>query len=445
VVTLALLDPQTHTPQKQWRFENSTVIRVGRAPDNDVVIEDPVVSREHLELRASGGESWQLISSGSNGTFVNGVLVFLTAIRDGDSIQLARGGPLLKFRLDGYQFGAKPPDPLAPAAKKPASRAQGGKKRGGRGINVPIKGEPDHLTPGGEPDGENLEPPCTHGNNPPGNLFCENCGEPIFVLRTIRQYQVLQTLGQGGMGTTYLACVAQSSGSKPYKVLALKEMNADMTRIPKAQELFEREARVLQTLNHPGIPMFFDYFVDDGKKYLAMEAIHGQDLERRVLQRGPVPVPQAIEWMIQTCEVLDYLHNLSPPLVHRDIKPANLLLRHRDNRVVAIDFGAVKEIGTPLGTRSGAPDYTAPEQNRGEPIAQSDLYGVGATLIFLLTGESPQKFLELKSEGYRFNLDRDPRIPPELRFCLDKATAYSPSLRYQTASELARALADCLD
>ena len=444
MVTLALLDPQTHTPQKQWHFENSTTIRVGRAPDNDVVIEDPVVSREHLELRASGGGSWQLISSGSNGTFVNGVLVFLTAIRDGDSIQLARGGPILKFS-DGYQFGAKPPDPPTPAQKKPIPRAQREKKGGGRGINVPSKGEPDRLSPGGESDEENPEPPCTHRNNPPGNLFCENCGEPIFVLRTIRQYQVLQTLGQGGMGTTYLACCLPSSGNKPYLVLALKEMNADMTRIPKAQELFEREARVLQTLNHPGIPMFFDYFVEDGKKYLAMEAIHGQDLEKRVLQRGPVPVRQAIEWMMQTCEVLDYLHNLSPPLVHRDIKPANLLLRHRDNRVVAIDFGAVKEIGTPLGTRIGAPDYTAPEQNRGEPIPQSDLYGIGATLIFLLTGESPQKFLELKGDGYRFNLDRDPRIPSELRFCIDKATAYSPSLRYQTAALLARALADCLD
>jgi serine/threonine-protein kinase len=104
----------------------------------------------------------------------------------------------------------------------------------------------------------------------------------------------------------------------------------------------------------------------------------------------------------------------------------------------------VKEIGTPLGTCIGAPDYTAPEQNRGEPLTQSDLYAIGATLIFLLTGESPQKFFELIGSGYGFNLKSDPRIPPQVRETIEKATESKPSDRYQTAAELARALSRCL-
>ena len=417
-VTLALLDLKQIDPQqinvqqktslKQWRFETAIAIRVGRSPENDVVLDNPVVSRQHLELRQAEDSSWRLISRGTNGTFVNGTFVNDTLalkqqIEDGALIQLAKDGPILEFRIENQEVSINQSPSLS-------SNSQ----------------------------------PCTHEGNPPNTLFCIHCGEPIHVERNIRQYKVLRILGQGGMGTTYLACRPSGSGQQRYEILVLKEMNADMTRIPKAIELFEREARVLQSLRHPGIPQFFDFFVAEGRKYLAMEMIHGTDLEKQVEKYGPVATKQAIEWMIQTCEVLEYIHSEAPPIIHRDIKPANLLVRSLDRRVVVLDFGAVKEIGTPLGTCIGAPDYTAPEQNRGEPVAQSDLYGVGATLIFLLTGESPQKFFELSKQGWRFNLKNDPRIAPELRATIEKATHAKPRDRYLTAAEMSRALADCL-
>lgn len=401
-VTLALLDTQKQTPLEQWRFESATIIRVGRSPDNDVVLDNPVVSRQHLELRGGKDSSWQLISSGTNGTFVNDTLTFQEKIEDGTLIQLAKGGPILQFRIENEEV-------LMAQSPSLTSKSQ----------------------------------ECTHEGNSPETLFCIRCGEPIYVERTIRQYRVLRVLGQGGMGTTYLACRSSRGGRQRYEILVLKEMNADMTRIPKAIELFEREARVLQSLSHRGIPQFFDFFVEEGRKYLAMEMIHGMDLEKQVEKYGPVAMKQAIEWMIQTCDVLEYIHSQEPPIIHRDIKPANLLVRNLDRRVVVLDFGAVKEIGTPLGTCIGAPDYTAPEQNRGEPVTQSDLYGVGATLIFLLTGESPQKFFELNKQGWSFNLKGDPRIAPELRAAIEKATHSKPRDRYQTATEMARALADC--
>jgi serine/threonine-protein kinase len=246
------------------------------------------------------------------------------------------------------------------------------------------------------------------------------------------------------MGTTYLAWDQKRAIAKIPAIVVLKEMNADMAKIAKARELFEREARVLQNLHHSGIPQYYDFFVEGGKKYLVMEMVHGQDLEKRVITNGPVILSQAIDWMRQTCEVLDYIHSQKPPIIHRDIKPANLLVRNLDNRVIVLDFGAVKEIGTPSGTRIGAPDYSPLEQDQGQALTQSDLYAIGPTLIFLLTGKSPSNFYKLRGSEYRFNLENVPTITPKVRQVIDRVTEPRPKNRYQTAKELSQALAACL-
>ncbi|MEM1170796.1 MAG: FHA domain-containing serine/threonine-protein kinase [Cyanobacteria bacterium P01_H01_bin.35] len=406
MIRLTLLDPQKNTPLKNWDFQSESIIKVGRSPDNNIVLSDSLVSRYHLELhkisKSQSGNIWRLVSQGTNGTFVNGVLMSQGIVSDGSLIQLARGGPIFKFQVQP-EFAAKIPQQCCPRA----------------------------------------------GDNPTGNLFCIYCGKPIQVQRSIRQYQVLRILGQGGMGTTYLAWDRERHnlqvGTSPAAALVvLKEMNADMAQIRKAQELFEREARALKSLDHSGIPKFFDFFVEEDKKYLAMEMIHGQDLEKRIATQGPILPQQAIEWMIQTCQVLEYIHSQDPPLIHRDIKPANLLVRRRNNQIVVLDFGAVKEIGTPLGTRIGAEGYSAPEQDRGQPLTQSDLYAVGATLIFLLTGQSPMHFYDNRGNGYRFYIESVPTITPQLRGAIEQVTQPLPGDRYQTAPELAEALNSCL-
>lgn len=402
MLTLLWLNAPENTPLQQWTFAEQTPICIGRAPDNQVVIVDPLVSRYHLELHPPDDEAqsspWLLISSGSNGTFVNGILITRGLVADGACIELAKNGPLLQVKLQATT------------------------------IAIP-----------------NAPPPCNHEGNATGNLFCIHCGFPIQVERTIREYQVLRTIGRGGMGTTTLAWDSTTAKSAVPVVVVLKEMNTDMAQIAKAQELFEREARTLKALNHPGIPQFYDFFVEEGKKYLVMEMIHGTDLEHYIHQRGPVIPQQAIEWMMQTCEVLNYIHSLVPPLIHRDIKPANLLLRRRDQRIVVLDFGAVKEIGTPPGTRIGAEGYSAPEQDRGQPLTQSDLYAIGTTLIFLLTAESPLKFLGKRGNSHGFNLDHVPTITPQLRKVIERATEYRPKDRYPTALDLSQALAHCLN
>ncbi|MEH2005153.1 protein kinase domain-containing protein [Nostoc sp.] len=428
MVSLTLLEPQQKTPLQQWCFENSSIIRIGRAADNHVVLTDNLVSRHHLELRQVGsstnGDAWQLISQGTNGTFLNGILVIQSPLPDNSLLQLAQGGPILQFQIQEVtvlETGLRSPQsPQIQETEENAAETLYSAKNSASSSST-----------------------CTHEGNSPNNLFCIHCGQPLSVQQSIRHYQILRILGQGGMGTTYLAWDAAGLIAGIPQLLVLKQMNADMMKIAKAQELFEREAYTLKSLNHPGIPKYYDFFVEDGKKYLAMELIHGQDLEKRVYTTGPVTPSQAIAWMIQTCDVLDYLHSQSPPLIHRDIKPANLMVRSSENRIVVLDFGAVKEIGTAPGTRIGAEGYCAPEQERGQPLTQSDLYAIGPTLIFLLTGENPFKYYHQRGRNFRFDVAKVPTISSQLRDVIDRVTEPLPRDRYQTAKELAAALAAC--
>ncbi|MEH2258797.1 protein kinase domain-containing protein [Nostoc sp.] len=425
MVSLTLLEPQQKTPLQQWCFEDSSIIRIGRAADNHVVLTDSLVSRHHLELRkvsdASNGDAWQLISQGTNGTFLNGILVLQSPLPNNSLLQLAQGGPILQFQIQEVKV-------LETGLR--SQQIQGTEEKAAETLY-----SAKNLA--------NSSSTCIHEGNSPKNLFCIHCGQPLTVQQRIRHYQVLQTLGQGGMGTTYLAWDEAGLIAGMPQLLVLKQMNADMLKIVKAQELFEREAHTLKSLNHPGIPKYYDFFVEGGKKYLAMELIHGQDLEKRVYTTGPVTPNQAIAWMIQTCDILDYLHSQEPPLIHRDIKPANLMVRSSGNRIVVLDFGAVKEIGTAPGTRIGAEGYCAPEQERGQPLTQSDLYAIGPTLIFLLTGENPFKYYRQRGRNFRFDVAKVPTISSQLRDVIDRVTEPLPRDRYQNAKELAAALAAC--
>jgi serine/threonine-protein kinase len=438
MLIVTLLHPQDLTPIRQWRFEQEQVVRIGRAPGNQIILNDPVVSRFHLELhQIPPGQNdepspcWELVNFSVNGTFLEGQAIAQKQLAQDMLVQLAKGGPLLRFQVQ-----------LTPATSNlPAS--------GPVSAPPPVKiSEPHPAAISPAAARESAPTRCTHAGNPPENLFCIHCGQPVWVEKTIRQYQVLRVLGRGGMGTTYLvwnpAGVPRPVGPPQGRLQVLKEMNADIARIPKAQELFEREASTLKSLSHPGIPRYYDFFIEDDKKYLVMELVHGLDLEKRVRRQGVVTPRQAIDWMIQTCEVLNYLHSRPTPIIHRDIKPGNLLVRNLDNRIVVLDFGAVKAVGAPTGTRIGAEGYSAPEQVQGRPVIQSDLYAIGSTLIYLLSGKSPQRFLQPIQQTYRLNVEGISTIPVSIQAVIMKATAPEVSDRYQTAKELIRALRGCL-
>ena len=407
MVTLTLLESQTNQPINSWSFNQTSLIRIGRANNNDIVLKGFLqVSREHLEIKLVDSE-WNLASEATNGTLVNGVFVKQAKIADQDLIRLAENGPVFRFELttrtDGEAQSTSPPI---------------------------------------------ADPNCTHADNPPDSIFCMHCGAPLVEEeRFISVYQILRVLGVGGMGTTYLVWNKDKIIETAPFLLVLKEMNANMLRVPKARELFEREARILKSLDHPSNPRYYDFFVgeDQDHKYLIMELIHGHNLEKFTNSMGKINPERAIQWMIQVCETLTYLHGLEPPLVHRDIKPANLMLRNLDNRVMLLDFGAVKELGTSLGTRIGVEGYSAPEQYRGKPCPQSDIYGVGTSLIFLLTGKTPMQYFTYANNRYEFDIEKIPHISTKLKQVLRLACQSEPSDRYKTAAELASALRECLD
>ena len=413
MITVKLLDSNTHQLLKQWNFDpQTTVIRFGRSDDNDIVILDcPEVSRYHLEIYQDQNQ-WRLISKGTNGTILNGYSLpqnSQSLVPNSAIIQLAHNGPL--FELEYSSTSKEIPEINE--------------------LSTPVSPVPTQ---------------CTHQNNPPHSLFCIRCGQPIVAKEEfIRQYQILKVLGVGGMGTTYIAWDKNGTIKGHPLLLVLKEMNADMEKIPKAVELFEREARILEDVKHKGVPEFYDFFIENHKKYLAMELIHGKNLEQVIREKGAVLPEIAMEWMLQTCEILAYLHSFNPPLVHRDIKPANLMLRTIDQQILLLDFGAVKEIGTPLGTCISSEGYGAPEQIRGQPCIQSDLYAIGATLIFLLSsGYSPQKYEVFVDNRIQFDLSKIPSITSQLRGVIEKASSQNVCDRYQTAEELSQALKTCL-
>ena len=408
MVTLTFLEPETNKPFKSWQFSEQSTICIGRASHNDILLKEYFqVSRQHVELTEID-DQWQLVNHGSNGTFVNSVLVDKAQLNNNDLIRLAGNGPLFRFELELNSVKVSPGEDISLSQESTSS--------------------------------------CQHIGNSYDNIFCIHCGQALVEEELfIGNYQILRTLGKGGMGITYLVRDQNKTKSNGAPLLlVLKEMNADMINVAKARELFEREARILKSLQHPNIPKYYDFFCEDKHKYLVMELVHGHDLEQLTYRRGTIELEQAIKWMIEVCGILYYLHSLEPPLIHRDIKPANLILRNLDKRLLLLDFGAVKEFGTSRNTRIGVEGYSAPEQYRGEPCPQSDLYGIGTTLVFLLTGKTPMQSYMIQTNQYEINLEGIAHLPVELIQVLTKTCKTNPKDRYQSAQELAAALQGCL-
>ncbi|MEL6401742.1 MAG: serine/threonine-protein kinase [Cyanobacteria bacterium J06626_4] len=222
--------------------------------------------------------------------------------------------------------------------------------------------------------------------------------QPIGTLVQAR-YKIMNVLGRGGSGITYRAEDAFTGRQVALKELSLKGLN-DWKKL----ELFEREARVLEDLDHPAIPDYVDYFqvdtADNRLFYIAQEIAEGQSLAELVAAGERFSETEVERIAAALLAVLQYLHGLNPPIIHRDIKPQNLI-RGNDGCIYLVDFGAVQTAyreATAFGsTVVGTYGYMAPEQFRGQAYPTTDLYGLGTTLLNLLThqnpGDLPQKRL----------------------------------------------------
>lgn len=256
------------------------------------------------------------------------------------------------------------------------------------------------------------------------------------------RYLILGVLGSGGMSSVYKG--RDLHFPNVTKLVAIKEMTSmltDQTMYEMVVTNFEREADLLATLSHPSIPRIYDYYTDKNSLYLVMEFIDGKDLEAILHDTDDfLPVEQIINWAIELCDVLSYLHNHKPePLVFRDMKPSNVMVDQHD-QIRLIDFG-IARIFQPgqKGTMIGTEGYSPPEQYRGEASPAGDIYALGATLHHLLTRRDP-RIEPPFSFSERPIREINPNVSPEFEAIINTTLDYDPKKRYSTVEALKQAL-----
>ncbi|MFT5195848.1 MAG: serine/threonine protein kinase [Cellvibrionaceae bacterium] len=268
------------------------------------------------------------------------------------------------------------------------------------------------------------------------------------------RYTITAIVGQGGMGSVYKTMDKRLPG----RLCAIKEVQPDPNASPElraqAQAQFLQEASILARLDHPNLPKVSDFFSDNGRDYLVMDYIPGNDLKEilddAIADSRVVEEAVALDWTNQILDALTYLHNHNPPVLHRDLKPANIKLTP-DNRIKLVDFGLAKLLVTDdmrtitVIQGQGTALYTPLEQYAGEfdrTDSRSDIYALGATLFTLLTGSPPASAKErfLNSNALRAPAE----INPELSKAVSDAIVWSlemhPDNRPDSAVTFRRAL-----
>ena len=253
------------------------------------------------------------------------------------------------------------------------------------------------------------------------------------------RYKILGVLGIGGMATVYKARDMRFANVN--RLCAVKEM-ANLAPDPQVRDIatqnFEREANILATTNHPVMPQIYDFFSESTRSYLVMELIDGVDLENHLADLAPgefLDEDQVVEWALQICDVLTYLHGHEPqPIVFRDLKPGNIML-DKQNRIRLIDFGIAKVFQTgQKGTVIGTEGYSPPEQYRGSAEPRGDIYALGATLHHLLTKQDPRlepPFSFQERPIAALNAD----VNPQLEMVIMRAVEYDIDKRYASVEE----------
>lgn len=250
------------------------------------------------------------------------------------------------------------------------------------------------------------------------------------------KYKILSLIGNGGMSNVYLAI-----NEKVNKTWAIKEVRkVEDNHFEVIRQSLIVEMELLKKITHPNLPRIIDVIEEDEDILIVMDYIEGITLEKVLEENKCLSQSDVVDWALQLCEVLEYLHRQSPPIIYRDMKPANIMLQS-DGKVILIDFGTAREYKkdkiedtTCLGTRG----YAAPEQfgGMGQTDERTDIYNLGATLYHLLTGHNPGK------PPYEMYPIRywDNNLSSGLEYIIQKCTSNNPEERYQSISELKYAL-----
>jgi len=255
------------------------------------------------------------------------------------------------------------------------------------------------------------------------------------------QYEILSLIGKGGIGTTYLVNDKSDNIEKVLKTLDLSEV-----KDWKEVELFEREVKVLKNINHPQIPDYYDNFElkrnNEILYTLVMEYVEGKNLHESIKDGKRFSEEQVCKILEELLNILVYIHGIKPTIIHRDINPKNIICNSK-GRIFLVDFGAVGRIvadtvaASASNTFVGTIGYMPPEQLFGKSLPASDLYSLGVTILYLLTGKEPSSF-QLKDT--RLDYSREVSLSPVLKKLIDKMIEPSLERRIKSASEALRIL-----
>lgn len=450
-------------PVQSWTFEHESVVRIGRSTDNHVILYSAVVSRHHVELRQAGSD-WEIVNLGANGTYLDGKRITQVPVADGVIIRLARSGPNVQIHLgaqnpDVSQLvgektigqSAKPPSSMMPTAQTniPTTDASatpfklpavvdledaGESTAGDRpqtALSNPSISPTDFnlVNPGSAQNNKFALSPCCHQYLNSEQLFCLTCGKPLKSIGSVETYQIVKILEEDEFSRTQLAW-------RDGQTLVLKTLLPLWMEHPEAAELFAQEARQLLQINHPALPRYVDLVTWLGQPYLVMEPVYGRSLHQMIATAGVASQEQAIAWVQQICDALDYLHHQTPPILHQSLRPESLIYRATSPTLVLTGLTPGRTI-VPLHAPA---EYAAPEQQQGQASIASDLYAVGPILVYLLTGKPPTAFYAQREQGFRFYAEYVPNLTSDLIAIIRKLTNPLPDDRFGSAKELAAAL-----
>jgi len=339
----------------------------------------------------------------------------------------------------------------------------------GHGVGVPAKGDSSASNPSVDPlegatisDGPAATPPSpakppTRAVNPDATLAGSLSGvstpsrgfSNIYLKQELLQpgdliggrYEILQLLGEGGMGAVYKALDREVE-----RTVALKLIRPELASNPAILARFKQELLTAHQVTHKNVIRIYDLAEADGVKFITMEFVEGFDLRRILIDNGKLPPEKAIEIIRQVCVALDAAH--SAGIIHRDLKPQNIMQDSKSGRILVMDFGLARSIEseglTQTGALLGTIEYMSPEQSMGKPLdPRSDIFAVGLIFYELLTGKTPYKADTAMASLLRRNQERavpaaelDASVPKGLSDIVSKCLERDLENRYQNAQEI---------
>src|SRR5215472_15980357 len=343
----------------------------------------------------------------------------------------------------------------------------------GHGVGVPAKGDSSASNPSVDPlegatisDGPAATPPSpakppTRAVNPDATLAGSLSGvstpsrgfSNIYLKQELLQpgdliggrYEILQLLGEGGMGAVYKALDREVE-----RTVALKLIRPELASNPAILARFKQELLTAHQVTHKNVIRIYDLAEADGVKFITMEFVEGFDLRRILIDNGKLPPEKAIEIIRQVCVALDAAH--SAGIIHRDLKPQNIMQDSKSGRILVMDFGLARSIEseglTQTGALLGTIEYMSPEQSMGKTLDQrSDIFAVGLIFYELLTGNTPYRADSAMASLLRRNQERavpvselDASVPNGLSDIVSKCLERDLIHRYQHVDEILRDL-----